>query len=172
MIRTPSEGLMPSRPAPAPAEEKASDRLRSRRRSHPGLERAVVETLESRRLLAQSMWAYPRGRRQAALPAAAARRQDPGFYQRRLHGRSRADPQRAGAGDRFAGYFNGDINYDGVIDAVDYGIIDNTIQLQAPPIQTTVTAITMVASILDGGRAPDGRGAGHSGKKSRSARAP
>jgi hypothetical protein len=26
------------------------------------------------------------------------------------------------------------MNYDGVIDAADYGIIDNTIQLQGPPI--------------------------------------
>jgi hypothetical protein len=32
------------------------------------------------------------------------------------------------------GYANGDLNYDGVIDAADYGIIDNTIQLQGPPI--------------------------------------
>jgi hypothetical protein len=31
------------------------------------------------------------------------------------------------------GYANGDINYDGVIDAADYGIIDNTIQLQGAP---------------------------------------
>jgi hypothetical protein len=29
---------------------------------------------------------------------------------------------------------NGDLNYDGVIDGADYGIIDNTIQLQGDPI--------------------------------------
>jgi hypothetical protein len=32
------------------------------------------------------------------------------------------------------GYANGDFNYDGIIDAGDYGIIDNTFQLQGAPI--------------------------------------
>jgi hypothetical protein len=32
------------------------------------------------------------------------------------------------------GYANGDFNYDGVIDAGDYGIIDNSFQLQGAPI--------------------------------------
>ena len=32
-----------------------------------------------------------------------------------------------------AGYANGDFNFDWVIDAVDYGIIDNSIQLQGAP---------------------------------------
>ena len=39
------------------------------------------------------------------------------------------------------GYANGDINYDGVIDAADYGIIDNTIQLQGAPIPMSGEAI-------------------------------
>ena len=29
---------------------------------------------------------------------------------------------------------NGDLNFDGVLDAVDYGTIDNGIQLQGPPL--------------------------------------
>jgi hypothetical protein len=31
------------------------------------------------------------------------------------------------------GYANGDINYDGVIDGADYGVIDNSVQLQGAP---------------------------------------
>ena len=31
-------------------------------------------------------------------------------------------------------YFNGDFNYDGVIDGGDYGIIDNNIQAQGAPL--------------------------------------
>jgi hypothetical protein len=31
------------------------------------------------------------------------------------------------------GYVNGDFNYDGVIDGADYGVIDNTVQLQGAP---------------------------------------
>jgi hypothetical protein len=32
------------------------------------------------------------------------------------------------------GYFNGDFNYDGFIDAGDYGIIDNNVQAQGTPL--------------------------------------
>jgi hypothetical protein len=29
-----------------------------------------------------------------------------------------------------SGYVNGDFNYDGVVDGADYGLIDNSLQLQ------------------------------------------
>src|SRR5688500_12192344 len=47
----------PRPPAPSAPPDHAA-RPRTRRR-HPSLARAVVETLEGRRLLAQSIWAYP-----------------------------------------------------------------------------------------------------------------
>src|SRR5687768_5438042 len=51
---------MPSPRRPVEPEHPPCSRLRSRRRTgHAGLARAIVETLETRRLLAQSIWAYP-----------------------------------------------------------------------------------------------------------------
>jgi len=47
------------------------------------------------------------------------------------------------------GYVNGDFNYDGVIDGADYGVIDNTIQLQGQPFQGVVFGAS--AATMDGG---------------------
>jgi len=32
------------------------------------------------------------------------------------------------------GYFNGDFNFDGIVDAGDYGVIDNAYRLQGAPL--------------------------------------
>jgi hypothetical protein len=41
---------------------------------------------------------------------------------------------------------NGDFNYDGVIDGADYGVIDNTIQLQGAPFPGVVFGAASASS--------------------------
>jgi hypothetical protein len=43
------------------------------------------------------------------------------------------------------GYGNGDFNFDGVIDAGDYGLIDNSFQLQGAPISTNGSPFAIMA---------------------------